>query len=294
MAAAAEQAHRRTVAGRLLGPVPDRTASGDDDLRHRHRHRGRGDRSVPCGHRDGADPACTGQVVAVERTADGTDSGRTGRSSADGLRTRWGDSRDVVDRRADIRGSRSGAMAFPGGAACAAACDGRVEAADVPAVDGAAVVRSRSGEDRGHRGHRVAAAVGLAADRPMLGPVLRPRMGLKSEEARSLAVEDRPGEHGLVVAELELPTESVLVGGLVFVLEQRPVELGLAELEHGMVLAELVQQLALAVLESALPVYSQRVSPWKVLPISELVCQPRLQPLQFPFQPALLPEQLEL
>lgn len=181
VAAAAEQVHRRTVVERLLGPVPDRTANADDGHRLRHHHRDRGDRSVPCGHRDGADPACTGQVVAVERTADGTDSGRTGRSFADGLRTRWGDSRDVVGRRADIRGSRNGAMACPGGAACAVACDGRVEAADVPAVDGAAVERSRSGEDRGHRGHRVAAAVGLVADRPMLGLVLRPRMGWKLE-----------------------------------------------------------------------------------------------------------------
>lgn len=44
-----------------------------------------------------------------------------------------------------------------------------------------------------------------------------------------MAVEDRLGEHGLVVAELELPRESVLVDGRVFVLEQRPVGLGLAE-----------------------------------------------------------------
>lgn len=71
------------------GPVRDRTENADDDHRHRH-HRDRVDqhRSVPCGRPGGVGPACTGQVVAVERTVDGTDSGRTGRNFVGELRTR--------------------------------------------------------------------------------------------------------------------------------------------------------------------------------------------------------------
>lgn len=251
------------VAERHLGPVPDRTANADGG----HRHRADQLRSVPCGHRDGVVLACTGQGAAAERTADGTDSGRTDRSFAGELRTRWGDSRDVAGRRGDIRGSRNVAMAFPGGAACAVACDGLAEAEDVLAVDGAAAERSRWGEDRGHLGHR--AAVELAADRPMLGQVLVLRLMMGWKLVALTRVEgDQPGGHELVEEELELPPEPVPVDVLVFV-RQRPEVLVLAgQQQHGTVLAELVQLVGLEELAPVQLACSQLVSPCRAPPIS--------------------------
>lgn len=132
------------------------------------------------------------------RTADGTDSGRTGRSFADGRRNRSGDSRGVEDRRVGSQGIRSVAMACPGGVACAVACGDREEAEDVPAagvVDDAGVERLRSAVDREHRDHR---EVELVEDIQRRGlepePVLRLRTGLRSEEGQ-------PGERELVVVE---------------------------------------------------------------------------------------------
>lgn len=98
----------------------------------------------------------------------------------------------VEDRRADIRGSRNVGMACPGGAACAAACDGLAEAGEVPAVvvvvGDVAAELSRSGEGRAIRGHRGELAVGRAMMELGLEPVR-----LRSEEQR--------GEHEFVGVE---------------------------------------------------------------------------------------------
>lgn len=57
------------------------------------------------------------------------------------------------------------------------------------------------------------------------------------------------------------------VDDLVFVLEHRPVELELAEQQHGMVLEELDQRLVLAEQPVRLA-FAQRASPWRVPPVS--------------------------
>lgn len=83
------------------------------------------------------------------------------------------------------------------------------------------------------------------------------------------AEEDRPDGHALAAAELVQPWESVPVDDLVYVLEHRLEELELVEqLHRGMVLAELVQLLEPVELELVQLVYSQRVYPWRVPPVS--------------------------
>lgn len=94
---------------------------------------------------------------------------------------------------------------------------------------------------------------------PGLG--LRLRMELRSEEGR-------PGARGFGVAELEPPREPELGDDPVFVREQQQlVELGMKEQPHDMVLVELDQLRALAVLLVRL-VFAQRAFPWRVPPVS--------------------------
>lgn len=180
------------------GTVRGRTGNEDGGLRRHRDLRAGQPRSVPCGHLGEEVRACIGRGAAVVRTADGTDSGRTGRSFADGRRSRLGDSRGVEDRRVGSQGIRSVAMACPGGVACAAAYGDREEAADVLAagvVGDAEVGRLRSAVDRGRRDHRGVESVEDSQWKGLEpGPVLRLRTGLRLEE-------DQPGERELVVAE---------------------------------------------------------------------------------------------